>query len=177
MFNAADVVSMPVSFQVAALLGAAILAAVYVTYRVVRYAVRGAGRFAEWVCDDAARARIGCYSLAAVLGVSGMFTAGVGISRVHAFPEKILNDQQRRKQFMDDIATRMANTHDRDRLEALKHLADTYDKNYDRYRSDNPSATTSDARDYPPGAPLLCGGLGMVVVGVLLCVRTAAKYD
>jgi hypothetical protein len=151
----------------------AALVTVYAAYRAVRYAVRSIGQFAEWVSDDAARIRVACYSAAAVLFVGGATVVGFGVSRINSQPEKVISEQARREKFMSDIAAKISNTGDTDRLAALKKLIETYDQRYE------PSAVivTPDPDRYPAGAPLVFGGLAGMITAVLLTVRTNVKYD
>lgn len=159
-----------------------VIAVFWVVFRAVRAAVRTVGQFFEWVTDSRDRIVRTCYTLAAVLTICGTTTTGFGISRIASAPDKPITDQERRQKFMSDLAARMSGTSNKDCLEALKTLAATYDSQ----QRPNTAAVTLVAApetepqppvNHPPGAPLVAGGIGALIVALLVTARTSTKYD
>lgn len=159
-----------------ATLTASAVAVLYVVYRVLC----AVGRFLTWVTDNTDRIARACYALAGVLMIGGGTSIGFGASRINSAPEKPVTEQERRHKFMVSVLQQMSNTGNKDRLEALKVLAEAYDKQY------KPATVTAlvaapemeqTSSNHPPGAPLVAGGLGAIIVALATAIRTAAKYD
>jgi hypothetical protein len=162
----------------------AALLVLFAAYRAVRTVVRTAGQFAEWVFGDQDRTVRACYALAVLFGIGGATTTGVGVSRINSAPDKRLTDQDRRQEFMTTLANKIAATSDKDRLEAYKALAEAYDRGQPKPGQTTAVALVSTAEtepaqpvNYPPGAPLVAGGVVTMLVGLLTFIRIAMKYD
>jgi hypothetical protein len=171
-----------------------LLAALWVVQRVVRTTAQSVGSFFTWVTDERARIVRFCYTLAAVLTISGTSAIGTGISRINSAPDKQMTDEERRQKFMSDLAVKMAGTSNKDCLESLRALATSYDSrtipttpipdptaarpalvDARRFQVDQPTPEIS--ADHPRGAPLVTGGIGALIIALALGVRTAHKYD